>query len=171
MKPRKLCHRIHAYYDGQLQGEEVHSFCEHVKTCVRCQKELKKLNRLTDFIKVSQSSIPDESVFNLLWGQVEEKLVREGLSFIDILKSYHNTIIAYIKMVFKPLVAVCFVFLLIMLPFFEQKEKHVIVQDEAKVKKIRSSTNTILLFKTKKKKWTVMWVLPISKQEEKKDVL
>ncbi len=159
---KNLCSLVQAYFDGQINQDDLIRFKAHLKHCPNCQNILRKLNSVSDFVKSTQESVPDKAFFDTIWERVEDKLVQERLSVFGMMQGWIDNIFYYVRFFLKPALAVCFIFLLIMLPHLEKRVKdgvHVALRVESEIKRIESKTN-VMIVKTKPKRWTVIWVMP-----------
>ena len=156
---KHLCRLLPLYYDGQLREEEVASFCVHLDECTLCQERLRQLNKMSDFLKLSHEKTPAKPFFDDVWRHVEKKILREELSFLHVIKNSHNALAFFIRDFFKPLVAVAFIILVLLVPILDRNGIKESFAQGAEIKKIESETNNILVCQTKREKWCVVWIL------------
>ena len=76
---KNLCSLVQAYFDGQINQDDLIRFKAHLKHCPNCQKTLNNLNSVSDFIKSTQESVPEKAFFDTIWERVEDKLVQDKL--------------------------------------------------------------------------------------------
>jgi len=165
-----LCHLLQQYYDGQLHEEDVAQFCVHLEECDSCRQNLAHFNKMSDFLKLCHEKTPARHHFDATWNHVEKKILRERLSFFDVVKNGREIFAFLMRDLFKPLVAVAFILLVLLVPILDRNGGKETYAQEAEIKKIESETNNIMVLQTKKKKWCVIWILSAPKQEGENNV-
>ena len=165
---KKLCSLLQAYFDGQLGQDDMNRIAEHCRTCEKCRHNLQSLNTLSGYLKSCHASTPDKKTMDLVWKQVEERLVREQLSLREIVDNFWQWFFPRLRFLLRPALAAAFILFLIMVPILERNINQEAFAVETDIKKIKTKAH-IMILHTKQRKWTVIWVMPMRQEEEEKD--
>jgi len=88
------------------------------------------------------------------------KAIRDQLSLKEYFQSVWDYVHSHTRFVLRPAIAVLFIALLIMVPILERRSPQEAYAVETDIKKIAAETHVMVL-KTKQKKWTVIWIVPM----------
>jgi hypothetical protein len=152
---------LEAYFDGQLDREEMQLLAQHCEQCDTCKENIKKLNQISEYLKACQAVSPDSKTFDTLWDKVENTLVRDHLSLKDYFQNVWDSVYARTRFIVRPALAILFVALLIMVPILERRAPQEVYATETNIKKIESNM-PVMVLKTKQKQWTVIWIVPMT---------
>lgn len=176
MRKNDLCALLCAYYDGQLEEEDAVIFSEHLQQCSACLKKIGEFNTLSSFLKVTQESVSDMTLFDTVWSRVEKKLVQEDLSFVDVGSNQQRTVLVPLRNMLMPLIAASFIFFILMRPMLVRDHKVGIesivlpVEETVCVNKISAHARTVVLMRTQKQQWPVIWLLPHAEKRSNADM-
>lgn len=156
--------RLQSYFDGQIDEKYIAAIESHLKECEECRDYLSSCNQIGDILKVSHDHQCDKESIQQIWENVESRLVRSELqeATSDELRSVSP--LMQLRRFMKPAIAFAIVALLVILPILEKDNTPPVFAAESQIKKI-STKVPVLVFKTRNKKWNVIWIIP--KKEKK----
>jgi len=163
MRKKNICSMLHAYFDGQLEEQDMQLLADHCQECDMCQQNLKELNLMSEYLKACHSANPSEQTFARVWEKVESHLVQEQLSLKEIARGFWEWAGPRVKVVLRPAGVVAFILFLVFVPILEKRTSQQAFAVEAEINKIETKASVIIL-KTKQRKWTIIWIMPMKSQ-------
>lgn len=146
--------QLNLVLDGEL--DDAHKLCldKHLAKCNFCARKLAELRAVSQSIEQMASQLETSESAASVWPKIEESISRKNRVHLSWRERFG---VSFPVFVARPAIAFSIVAMILVFTFFVFERK-TMAENEAQINSITSDNKIVMIFKTKERKITVIWL-------------